>query len=278
MFGGLLGSLATIGGALIGARGARRRNDQQIALSREQMRFQERMSNTAVQRRANDLRAAGFNPILAAGGSASTPGGAMANLENEMAPLASSGKEAAYINAELRNLKAARAKLEEETRTQKETQQNLRDMRGKIQADTAMAMMATSLHEQNMYGQQFDNWLKEFDNRLYSSTPGLRTAVLRPSTVGSIVGALTEAWKHREEGKGAFWRWQGNSAREGAERAKEQSGQRPTVNWPPPKITTGKERAQEKERMEGLLNFLDEANEASRRWNQRTREWNRRQR
>lgn len=78
----LIPAAATVASALIGSKSQKATNEANVQQTREQMEFQERMSNTAHQREVADLRAAGLNPILSANAGASTPQGAAATLEN----------------------------------------------------------------------------------------------------------------------------------------------------------------------------------------------------
>lgn len=106
-------------------------NAQQAAVNRQ---WQESMSNTAHQRAARDMEAAGLNRILAIGGASSTPGGSTASsptpppVHDMLGAGVSTAMAHSRLKQEITNMKAQEDNIMKDTRL-KVSQGNTEDMR-----------------------------------------------------------------------------------------------------------------------------------------------------
>lgn len=106
--------------SVMGSSSAHKANRTNIKLSREQRAWEEKMANSAVQRRKADIEKAGFNPVLAAAGpGASTPSVSAPTVEPTFDANwnKDTARNAVLLHAQLQNLQANTASQQAEARS-----------------------------------------------------------------------------------------------------------------------------------------------------------------
>lgn len=162
LVGALGGSLI---GGLFGSSGQKSANKANIQLGREQMAFQERMSNTAYQRAVGDMQAAGLNPMLAySQGGASAPVGSMPQVQNEASAGMSSAAQGAAVAQAMAGLMKTKADTDYVVAQAEKTRSETMDQKlntARLIADTEKAKQSGNLDFQRQLREAMETALGE---------------------------------------------------------------------------------------------------------------------
>lgn len=171
-------------GGIFGAGGQASANAANAKIAKDQMDFQERMSDTAAQRSVADYTKAGLNPALAYDRPASSPGGASATMGN----VGQAGVSSAAAAADMASQVQQRIQQMKINQTQSDADEAVKlATRTKANADTALSLEQADLTHANKQGAQ-QALLFNATNQPYESRTKAATALLNELAIPAARG------------------------------------------------------------------------------------------